>query len=751
MTRIQRILITTLAAIAAAIILLWTPDQETWGQDDNTPTVNTPPVIGTPKSTSLSYLFPRGKMAVLEFSSEPVTDDDESDTTTVRFDFILTDDENDTTDPAGALFKVTEKDQNFEFTAKDGVTPEDFTALYGNVVSHVITVKMYANDGTQDSLLPLSFTITAYHDASPQFHHSAEYRSEQRWELDTDTIIEVYEGPQANSELGKIILGSYDEENNPTEGQPTRIENIDALQIPWTSTTGGTRTWTLGNRDGMADSPKIKCKDQDQGEPTLQNWVEPGSADSTLFSIAPPGDQQQGHIPLQFQSTFEPNYENPQDDGTDNEYLVRLVSGHGIHKLGMTDDETLGCDGSALDLKIKVKDVRPPAWPPKPTKQPGLTLTLENKVQDQFSISWKHDNQFIENEKWVDFPDPSFNVTLVVISYAPDGLQFLGKPLANPLSLPPHFSGIEHVNGIPGVTYTITAELRNSESSSDTEDPSSTIFKTITPLGPPAVPEAPTVRPESDTSIRAVWKEPENNGGRPITGYKVRYKKDGPYTWKTWSHTGTGTSATITNLDEMQKYNVQIKAQNNLGASSWSRPGTGSTASLVVQIASGTDVVSGNDAVFTVTLSKPADVTVKLSHAWIGGYGDSASGMLEFANEISKNYTLTTDRGNPEDSGRSVTVTIDTDAAYVIGTNGSATVDIEQNSNNQPTLANPSNRSLGAVYKFPAGKTDGIKYGSEPGTDLDGGKLTYLITFTKPGTDSEEEEVTIPAVGSPPT
>ena len=570
-------------------------------------------------------------------------------------------------------------------------------------------------------------------DASPQFHHAATYQSKQRWEL--NKVIEVYEGPQANSELGKAILGSYDQNGNPILGQPDRISGItDALQIPWTSTTEGARTWTLGNRDGTMDSPKVKCKDQ--SGTTTHTWDEAGSEDSALFGIdQPEGDQQQGHIPLRFAST--PDYEAAQDDGTDNEYLIRLVNDHEIHELGTTD-ATLGCDGSALDLKIRVKDVGPPAPPI------GLTLTPEANIQDQFGIYWDHSdaNQLIENGKRVDFPDPSFDITLFVISHEPEGLQFGGKPLANPLRLPQHFSGIEHVKGIPGVTYTITAELRNSEGRSGA------VSAPITPLGPPAVPEAPTLRPESDTSIRAVWKEPDNNGGSDITGYKVQYQKDGADTWKTWSHTGTGTSATITGLDETSEYNVQIKAQNNLGTSGWSLTGPGSTVDLVVQITSGGKAVSGNNAVFTVTLSKAATVTVNLTHAWTGGYGESASGTLEFTGEISKNHTLpTTLRGNQGTDNGSVTVTIDTNAAYAIGTGGSATVNITQDSNSQPTLAPPSNQDSGAVYKFPAGRTDGIRYDSEPGTDPDGETLSYIITFTTPGTDSEGT-VIIPAEGT---
>ena len=799
MTRIQRTVTAALVAIAATIILLWTPAQETWGQE------NTPPVIGTPESLSLQYLFPKGEKAVLEFSSEPVTDA-ESDTTNIEFVFtvpdVSTDNPTDTTDPsdtplkdtsdhAEALFKLTRNGHNFEFTAKDEFTPEDFTTLYGNVVSHEIPVKMYANDGTQDSE-PLSFTITAYHDASPQFqfHHEETYQPEQRWEL--DKVIEVYEGPQANSELGKIILGSYDEENNPTGGQPARISGItDALQVPWTSTKGGERTWTLGNRDGTANSPKVRC--EDQSGTTTQTWDSQGSQDSALFAIdLPEGNQQEGHISLRFTSV--PDFEDPQDHDQDNEYLVRLVNDHDIHRLG-TEDATLGCNGSALDLKIRVKDVGPPAPPT------GFTAKRNQYSIKQLDLSWDHPvpNQFMEGGERTDFPDPSFNVDRIIISHSPDGLRHRGRPYPNPVYYPANISGIQSLKGEPRTTYIVTIKLRNSEGISES------VSGAIYLPGPPDAPDAPQVRPESETSVRAAWKEPDNdeeqpitgyeikyrnpgaddweswdepenggspvtgyeiqyrkpgadtwesweepeNGGSPVTGYEIQYQKDGADTWESWEHTGTGTSAVITGLDETAHYDVQIRAVNGLGAGEWSDSGFSSAAPLVVQIAPGPDIISsGDNAVFTVTLSKAATVTVNLSHAWTGGYGESASGTLEFEDETSKKYTLPTAfRGNQGVDGGSVTVSIDTNAAYAIGTSGSATVNITQDSNSQPTLAAPSNQSTGGTYKFPAGKTDGIKYDSEPGTDPDEGTLTYLITFTNPETDTEEE-VTIPAEGT---
>ena len=398
--------------------------------------------------------------------------------------------------------------------------------------------------------------------------------------------------------------------------------------------------------------------------------------------------------------------------------------------------QTPGCDGSALDLKVRVKDVGP-STPPT-----GLILSPYANTQDKFSIYWDtpHADQFIENGIRTDFPDPSFNVTSLVIRHEPNGLWFRESLIDGPIYFQTRTTGIQGIQGTPGVTYTITARLSNSEGLS------TRVSAQIRLPGPPAAPEAPTVRPESETSISVVWEEPDD-GGRPITGYEVQYQKNNTNTWEEWPHTGTGTSTIIKSLVEMSEYDIQIKAKNEMGSSDWSPTGTGRTVGLVVQITSAGNITSGNDAVFTLTLSKTATVTVNLTHAWTGEYGESNSDTLPFDSEISKNYPLPTARGNPGADGGSVTVTIDTDAAYEIGTGGSATVDIEQDPSSQPTLAPPSNQGSGAVYKFPAGKTDGIKYDFEPGTDQDGDTLAYLITFTNPETDTKEE-VTIPADGT---
>ena len=277
-----------------------------------------------------------------------------------------------------------------------------------------------------------------------------------------------------------------------------------------------------------------------------------------------------------------------------------------------------------------------------------MILNLQPNRPNHLGIHWDtpHANQFIENETPVDFPDPSFDVTHIVISHEPYGLKFLGNPLRSPSTLNPRFSGIEHIEGIPGVTYTITTMLRNSEGNSKP------VSAKIRLPGPPATPEAPTVRPEGDTSVTVAWKEPDDNGELPITGYEVQYQEEGAGdgAWTELLHTGTGTSAIITNLDKMLEYNVQVKAKNDRYASDWSPTGTGSpTANLIAQITSGGDVVSGNSAVFTVTLSKPAHRhRNRQPHAHLDrGYGESTSDTLDFTDETSKNYNAAHQQGQP--------------------------------------------------------------------------------------------------------
>ena len=88
----------------------------------------------------------------------------------------------------------------------------------------------------------------------------------------------------------------------------------------------------------------------------------------------------------------------------------------------------------------------------------------------------------------------------------------------------------------------------------------------LTPPGAPVV----SVSVTGNGRLTVDWSVPSNTGGRSITGYEVRYKIHTLSVFSTHSHTGTGTSSTITGLTNDQVYDVQVRAVNGNGMGDWS-------------------------------------------------------------------------------------------------------------------------------------------------------------------------------------
>ncbi|MGI9257053.1 MAG: fibronectin type III domain-containing protein, partial [Salinispira sp.] len=97
---------------------------------------------------------------------------------------------------------------------------------------------------------------------------------------------------------------------------------------------------------------------------------------------------------------------------------------------------------------------------------------------------------------------------------------------------------------------------------------------TATPIGPPAMPNAPTLA-VGDTQLTAIWTAP-NNGGSPITSYDVQYKVSTATTWTPApGNPISGTSYTIPSLtNDGTAYDVQVRAVNAQGAGGWSASAT---------------------------------------------------------------------------------------------------------------------------------------------------------------------------------
>ena len=93
---------------------------------------------------------------------------------------------------------------------------------------------------------------------------------------------------------------------------------------------------------------------------------------------------------------------------------------------------------------------------------------------------------------------------------------------------------------------------------------------------PPETPDPPSVSAASSTSLTVTWTEPTNTGS-DINDYDIQYREGDSGGFTPWTHNSAERTATITNLTPRTRYEVQVKARNDEGASDWSPSGTGST------------------------------------------------------------------------------------------------------------------------------------------------------------------------------
>ena len=106
---------------------------------------------------------------------------------------------------------------------------------------------------------------------------------------------------------------------------------------------------------------------------------------------------------------------------------------------------------------------------------------------------------------------------------------------------------------------------------------------------PPARPGAPSVSPSStdpETALDVTWTAPANTGPA-ITGYDVRYRKEGAEEWMDHAFDGAVPGTTIGGLEPATAYEVQVAAANDEGAGDWSDPGTGGAGAEDLVIAAG--------------------------------------------------------------------------------------------------------------------------------------------------------------------
>ena len=74
--------------------------------------------------------------------------------------------------------------------------------------------------------------------------------------------------------------------------------------------------------------------------------------------------------------------------------------------------------------------------------------------------------------------------------------------------------------------------------------------------------------------MRVLWKQPDLDGGSPITGYQVEYKPASSLEWVKviFTNNSTDTSILVNDLKEKTKYQFRVSAQNQFGLGSCSKP-----------------------------------------------------------------------------------------------------------------------------------------------------------------------------------
>jgi hypothetical protein len=93
----------------------------------------------------------------------------------------------------------------------------------------------------------------------------------------------------------------------------------------------------------------------------------------------------------------------------------------------------------------------------------------------------------------------------------------------------------------------------------------------VIPAELPGIPTSPTLVSRGTRSATISWSAPADNGGREITGYKVRLSDNRGSTWGTpFLSTGSGTAFTIPNLPIASARSVQLATVTAEGTSEWS-------------------------------------------------------------------------------------------------------------------------------------------------------------------------------------
>ena len=262
----------------------------------------------------------------------------------------------------------------------------------------------------------------------------------------------------------------------------------------------------------------------------------------------------------------------------------------------------------------------------------------------------------------------------------------------------------------------------------------------------PDTPEAPTVTATSgsDTSLDVSWTAPGLNGGPAITGYEVQYRKGetGDFTART--HSGTGTTTTIAELETGESYQVQVKAKNGETDSDWSSSGTGSTNAAGNTAATGAPTITGTAQVGQTLMAVTSGIvdangltSVSYTYQWIRVNGTDA----DISGATSSTYTLVA-----ADEGKTikVRVTFTDDASNPEMLTSAATATVTMDGTADPTAPRPIRAGAAQGGTFASVLFSELLTGLEPTVPA---AVARALTVTVDGVDLKFDEVTAGTTG----
>ena len=345
---------------------------------------------------AISILLPTARQTKLTFDG-PIAGDPDGTGATYVFKFKKPG-ETESLTPAEVHLSVEGPDDDNDFTIKaaDDTTLDQFRTLFGDSKNSITLKGTLTATNTISYSTDLKFNLTLTYDDSAQFDTPAVHQSQNRW-IVPDTYY-TYEGSTS----------------------------LPGISVPWTGLTSGAREWQAGTRELVT----FKCTDQsgDTFTDTSAEWPPDGDKDSSLFTATSATAAQSGNVTVAFQNP--PDYENPTDDeGSktvgeteqknpgDNTYHLRITSDHNLHDSGTEGSKNIGCDGSALDVTITVKNVGPP-------EQPEFTTAdFDTNDKTKIDLTWSKPTTFVENGQSTTFPNTEVQVSKYQYHYKSGSAQ----------------------------------------------------------------------------------------------------------------------------------------------------------------------------------------------------------------------------------------------------------------------------------------------------------------------------------------